>query len=150
MKSDINNHTLIRVYKRTGIFLAGIVFFLLLAPPVLSQPHKSFYRADREMVLEGTLQHVNAEQRYRGRSRFLIIKIRDKTTQDIYNVELCPEWFLDWDLQPGEPVKITGSLTRRRDDSRHVIARLINYKDRTRELRDKYGFPNWRGGRRRR
>ncbi len=135
---------------KTAAFMTGIGLFFLTVSPVMSQPHKYFYHADQEIVLEGIIQDAEAEQRYRGRSRFLIIEVEEKDTRERYTVELCPDWFLEWDLKKGETVTIIGSVTRRRGDYFLIIARKITYKDRTKELRDKYGFPNWRRGRRRR
>ncbi len=135
--------------KSTTIIWGGILFFLMVSP-AMSQPNKYFYHSDREIILEGTIQHSEEEPRYRGRAQFLIIHIKDKAAGEIFSVELCPEWFLDWDLQPGQQVKITGSVTRRGGELRHIIARKITFEDRIKELRDKYGFPNWRGRHRRR
>lgn len=131
---------------RNRIVITAVVMIFLLVPFAVSQPQKYFYHSDREVKLEGVIQKTEEERRYRGRARFLIIKVKDKASQEIYHVELCPDWFLDFDLQPGRPVQITGSLIRRGKDP-HILARKITYNDRTKELRDKYGFPNWRGGR---
>jgi hypothetical protein len=137
-------------YIQTVAVVFGALLIFLMASPAMGQPHKYFYHADREIVLEGIIQNTEAEQRYRGRSQFLIIFVKGRSTQENFIVELCPAWFLDWDLLAGQPVKITGSVTQRRGEFRLIIARKITYKERTKELRDKYGFPNWRGGRRRR
>ena len=86
------------------------------------------------------------EPRYKDTSPFLIVSLKEKNTKQLYQVEVSPVWFFDYDFHKGESLIITGSLYSTGEKSLNLIAREIQFKGEILALRDKHGFPNWRGG----
>jgi len=86
------------------------------------------------------------EPRYENTAPFLVIGLEEKTSGKLYMVEISPAWFFDRDFHKGESLQVTGSLSNRADQAL-VIARLVTWQGEMTAVRDKHGFPNWRGGR---
>lgn len=105
-----------------------------------------FYNVDREIRLEGSVQEVSLEPRYKDRAPFLIVLVLDEKSGETFSVEVSPAWFFDEDLHKGEKVKIVGSLAEEGEGKKTVIARQMNLRGETVMLRDKKGFPSWSGG----
>jgi hypothetical protein len=119
----------------------------LLAPPSSSgQETEHFYNVDKEIRIEGKIQRIVMEPRYKDTSPFLIVHLEEKDTKKIYTVEISPAWFFDQDFHQGEYLTVTGSLTSSEEAGLNVIAREVQCKGETLILRDKHGFPTWRGG----
>jgi len=125
-----------------------LLFYILtgLHGIVLSQPGEHFYNVDKEISLTGTIQKIIMEPRYRDRAPFLIIKLEEKKTKKTYTVEISPVWFFEKDFHQGESLHVTGSLSAK-GDKNLVMARVVKFRGEMIVLRDKHGFPSWRGGR---
>lgn len=104
-----------------------------------------FYNVDSERKIEGTIQEILLEPRYEERQPFLMIVIKEKTTGEIYKVEVSPAWFFNYDLHKGEAIKIVGSYYSQNNEN-YLIARELQVGGETFRVRDRRGFPNWRGG----
>jgi hypothetical protein len=62
------------------------------------QESRHFYNVDSEKKIEGQIQEIKMEPRYKGSAPFLVIKLEEKGTQTVYNVEVSPIWFFDHDF----------------------------------------------------
>lgn len=125
-----------------------ILIFVLIHLSVLSYGQKiqHFYNVDKEITVDGTIQEINMESRYKDTSPFLIVLLKEEKTQKLYQVELSPAWFFDQDFYKGESLKVKGSFYSSDGKSLNIIAREVQVRGETFFLRDKHGFPNWRGG----
>lgn len=119
---------------------------LLAALPSFSQKTESFYNVDQEIRIEGKIQNIAMEPRYKDNSPFLIVTLEEKGTKKIFTVEISPAGFFDQDFHKGEHLTVTGSLTSSGKSENNIIAREVQSKGETFMLRDKHGFPTWRGG----
>ncbi|MCK4644945.1 MAG: hypothetical protein GQ536_09805 [Candidatus Aminicenantes bacterium] len=115
-----------------------------------SQKPQHFYDVDKEIKIEGTIQKIVMEPRYKNTSPFLIVILNEKKSKKSYKVELSPKRFFDHDLHKGENMMVTGSLYKTGANNLHIIAREIRFRGEILFLRDKHGFPNWRGGKKKR
>ena len=129
--------------------LAVLTLFMLslwASIPSFCQEAQHFYNVDKETKVEGTIDRIIMEPRYKDTSPFLIVSLKEKNTKQLYQVEVSPVWFFDYDFHKGESLIITGSLYSKGENSLNLIAREIQFKGEILALRDKHGFPNWRGG----
>ncbi len=110
------------------------------------QDFQHFYNVDKEIRLEGTIQKIIMEPRYKDTAPFLVVILEEKNTKKIYHVEISPVWFFDHDFYQGENLAVTGSLYISGENSLNVIAREVQSRGEILILRDKHGFPNWQGG----
>ena len=131
--------------KRCVILLASL---FLLTTFAISQKSPHIYNVKSERKIEGTIREINMEPRYRGSAPFVVLKLEEKGTRKIYNVEICPVWFFDVDFHRGENLEVVGSFFLSDREELNLIAREIRFRGKTLLLRDKHGFPNWRRGRR--
>ena len=129
--------------KAKGIL---VMVCLLASLPALGQKNEHFYNVDKEVSIEGNIQKIAMEPRYDDKSSFLIITLEEKDTKKIYTIEMSPAGFFDQDFHRGEHLKVTGSLTASGETESNIIAREVQSKGETFILRDKHGFPTWRGG----
>jgi hypothetical protein len=130
--------------KRTlffSLWVLGVATGLSLAQ---TSPH--FYNIDSERQVEGTIQDIVMEPRYNDSAPFLVLKLEEKGTHILYNVEISPAWFFEYDFHKGESLKVVGSFYSTEEKKMNIIAREVQFKGQTLVLRDKHGFPNWRGG----
>ena len=111
-----------------------------------SQESRHFYNVDSEKKIDGRILEIKMEPRYKGAAPFLVIRLEEKGTQTVYNVEVSPIWFFDHDFHKGEELTVVGSYYLSEGKTPSIIAREIRYRGSTLALRDKHGFPNWRGG----
>jgi hypothetical protein len=119
---------------------------LLVALPALGQKTEHFYNVDKEVSIEGDILKIVMEPRYDDKSPFLIITLGEKDTKKLYTVEMSPVGFFDQDFHKGEHLKVTGSITSSEENGMNIIAREVQSKGEVFILRDKHGFPTWRGG----
>jgi hypothetical protein len=139
-----------RAARLVPALLAALAFLAVSAsraqspPQGKSVPH--FYDVDKEVKLEGAVREIRFEPRYEGTAPFLVLVLDDKPTGAAYVVEVSPAWFFEIDLHKGEKVRLTGSLVSRTSGTNTVIAREVHCQGETIVLRDRHGFPNWRGG----
>lgn len=108
-----------------------------------------FYNVDKEIRTKGKIQQIIMEPRYKNKAPFLIVVFEEKDTNKKYNVEISPVWFFKQDFHKGETLEVVGSIYKE-GDTLNIIARQVRFRGETLVLRDKYGFPNWRGGHMRR
>jgi len=104
-----------------------------------------FYNVDTEKKIKGTIQEIIMEPRYKDSSPFLIIRLEEKKTHQKFIVEISPVRFFTHDFHKGEELEVVGSLYSK-EGSQNIIARQIRFKGENFILRDKRGFPAWRGG----
>jgi len=122
-----------------------LAIWLLAPPSSFGQETEHFYNVDKEIRIEGKIQTIVMEPRYKDTSPYLVVFLEDKDTKKIYTVEISPVWFFDQDFYQGEHLTVIGSLTSSEEAGLNVIAREVQSKGETIILRDKHGFPTWRG-----
>jgi hypothetical protein len=127
---------------------ALLIGMILLVVPVSSfgQKTENFYNVDQEIRVEGKIQKIAMEPRYKDKSPFLIITLEEKNTKKIFTVEMSPAGFFERDFYKGEILIVSGSLTSTGEIENSMIAREVQSRGETFILRDKHGFPTWRGG----
>ena len=129
--------------------MKGIVFwmaiFFLASFSSSAQKTEHFYNVDNEIRVEGKIQKIVMESRYKDTAPFLIVLLEEKNTKKVYTVEISPVWFFDQDFHQGENLTVIGSLTTSGKNSMNIIAREVQVRGDTLVLRDKHGFPTWRG-----
>lgn len=123
-----------------------VMILLLVSLPSFGQNTEHFYNVDKELRVEGKIQKIVMEPRYKDNSPFLIVTLEEKDTKKLYTVEISPVGFFDQDFHKGEHLIVTGSLTSTGEKETNIIARQVQSKGETFILRDKHGFPTWRGG----
>jgi hypothetical protein len=132
---------------------AGLAVALALASlaarPAAAQAPGHFYNVDKEIRIEAIVRQVLLEPRYQGTAPFLILKVEESGGRKAYDVEIAPSWFFGEDIHAGEKVKVVGSLAETAGATPTIIARELQLRGQTFQLRDKRGFPNWQGGPRR-
>lgn len=131
--------------KRNGR-VYWLVILLLACFPAFGQKTEHFYNVDKEIRVEGKIQKIVMEPRYKNTASFLIVYLEEKGTKKIYTVEISPVWFFDQDFHQGENLTVIGSLTSSGENGLNIIARQVQMRGETLILRDKHGFPTWRGG----
>ncbi len=104
-----------------------------------------FYNVDTEKKIKGTIQEIIMEPRYKDSSPFLIIRLEEKKTHQKFIVEVSPVRFFTHDFHKGEELEVVGSLYSK-EGSQNIIARQMRFRGEIIILRDKHGFPAWRGG----
>ena len=130
--------------KRTCVL--SLFVLSLAAGFSFAQTPQHFYNVDSERRVEGTIQEIVMEPRYSDSAPFLILKLEEKGTHILYNVEVSPAWFFEHDFHKGEGLAVIGSFYTTDGKKMNIIAREVQFKGQTLVLRDKHGFPNWRGG----
>jgi hypothetical protein len=129
--------------KRNAILMMVCLFASL---PSFGQKTDHFYNVDKEIQIEGKIQTIAMEPRYKDNTPFLIITLEEKETKKIYTVEMSPAGFFDRDFYKGEHLAVTGALTSAKETGTNIIAREVQCRGETFILRDNHGFPTWRGG----
>lgn len=112
-----------------------------------SRQGRAFYQPARERRLVGVIHGIKREPRSSATSPFLQVQVKDSGTGELYTAELCPVWFCRMALEEGKTILITGAMVYRENQERTLLAREIHYQGGVFRLRDKNGFPLWRGGR---
>jgi len=126
--------------------LTLLLILSLISISSFGQKIQHFYNVDKEITVEGMIQEIIMEPRYKDTAPFLVVLLEEKKTQKLYQVEISPVWFFDHDFHKGENLKVKGSLYSPDGKSLNIIAREVQSRGETLFLRDKHGFPNWRGG----
>ena len=132
-----------RLLVASGLLL--FVWQLVPAPQVGQRRH--FYNVDKEITLKGKIIEIKMETCYPGQPKFLVLYIEEEKTGRKFIVEVSPIWFFERDFHQGESIELKGSLVNESDKSSYVIAREMRCQGELFILRDKHGFPTWRGGR---
>jgi len=127
--------------------LWGLTLFLFFTTLLsYGQKKEHYYNVDKEVTVKGTIKEIKMEPLYKNTAPFLIIILEENKTKSIYNVEISPVWFFDHDFHQGEHLIAKGSLYLSEENVRNIIAREVQSSGQVLLLRDKHGFPNWRGG----
>lgn len=129
----------------TRLLLIALLFVSVL--PISGQNRQDFYNIDAELKVSGGIEEIFMESRYAGSAPFLIVTVKDNQTGRRYVIEIGPAWFFEYDVHKGENITVVGSLRQPRGELPLLIARKVTLRGETRIMRDKYGFPAWRGGR---
>jgi hypothetical protein len=119
---------------------------LLYALPGLAGQAGHFYDVDTEVRIEGTVREVSFELLYKDRAPFVMLTMEKSGSGQKFLIETGPSWFFGEDLHAGQTVAVVGSLVRAEGDIKYVIAREIRFGGETIVVRDRSGFPEWRGG----
>ncbi|MDD8025611.1 MAG: hypothetical protein PHI34_03780 [Acidobacteriota bacterium] len=125
---------------------ALLTALLIWAGAVAAQTGPHFYDIDAEVRIEGAVRSIRFESRYAGTAPFLVLELREKNTDRPIQVEISPAWFFDRDLHQGEIVRIVGSLVSQPGQPALLIAREVTVQGEIFTVRDRKGFPSWRGG----
>jgi len=131
---------------RHGLLTIGVGLAVICVLVASSQEAQHFYNVDREVNISGSVRQIIMEPRYQDKAAFLTVVLEEKTTGKLYTVEISPAWFFEQDLHRGESLRITGSLVTE-GKVNLVMARQVRMRGEMMAVRDKHGFPNWRGGR---
>ena len=127
-----------------------ILIILLIAPlsvdSIYAQNQQHYYNPDKEIKVEGSVQKIIMEPRYKNSAPFLIIILDENKTKQRFRIEISPTWFFDHDLHKGENMVVLGSLYKTGENDLNIIAKQVRFRGENLILRDKHGFPNWRGG----
>jgi len=127
---------------KTKLLLA---LFVLFSCAVSAQEIPHFYNMDTETTLVGKVEEIVLEPRYENRAKFLILIVKNKEGRD-FICEISPSWFFNKDFHKGEHLSLVGSLYVDLEGRSHLIARQLKFQGELMVLRDKNGFPSWRGG----
>jgi len=128
------------MFRKT--FILMILFFEIFVFGETNKFH--FYNLKKVVALEGKILDFKSEKVYRRRSDFFFIYLEDKNGEKV-KVEVCPKWFFNEDLAKGMKIKVKGSDLGKEDEYRYLIAKEIEFGGDKVILRDKFGFPLWRG-----
>ncbi|MCP4214572.1 MAG: hypothetical protein GY765_07940, partial [bacterium] len=78
--------------------------------------------------------------------KYAVIYLKEKTSGEIYRVEVSPRWYFHLDLIMGSRIEVTGSFSKS-GSTRVIMTRTITSRGKRYHFRDKHGFPMWRGTR---
>jgi len=131
--------------KRLSLW--GLALFLFLSTIFsYGQKKEHYYNVDKEVTVKGTIKEIKMEPLYKNTSPFLIVILEENKTKTIFNIEISPVWFFDHDFHQGEYLVVKGSSYSSEENVQNIIAREVQFSGQTLLLRDRHGFPNWRGG----
>lgn len=128
---------------RIILMLLAVLYIHPLYVPAQEKPH--FYDLDKEVTLKGKVEQIVLEPRYENSANFLVLIVKSDEGAD-YACEISPSWFFTKDFHKGEHLTLVGSLSVDEGGKNHLIARQLKFQGEMMVLRDKNGFPNWRGG----
>lgn len=122
-----------------------LLFFLFWGLSYADQTTSHFYDAKKEIQIDGTILKIAMEPRYKDAAPFIVLALEQKKTGALYQVEVSPAWFFERNFFKGETLRVIGSLYSK-EGIHHIISRRIRISGDWLILRDKHGFPQWRGG----
>jgi hypothetical protein len=134
-----------RKEMRESRYVILLLSLVILQAVILCQETDHYYNVDTEKRVRGTIQKIVMEPRYKDSSPFLIVILEEKKTKEMFNVEVSPVRFFSQDFHKGEELEVVGSIYSK-DGQKNIIARQIRFRGEIFMLRDKHGFPAWRGG----
>lgn len=135
---------------RRLLIVCILLIFSFSPVSVFGQKSEHYYDVDKEIKIEGTVREILMEPRYKNTSPFLVVILERKDSKEECRVELSPKRFFNYDLHQGENLVVVGSFYSTAEQGMNIIAREIRFRGEILLLRDKHGFPNWRGGRKKR
>jgi len=119
-----------------------LVFFSLTLFAEVNKFH--FYDIKKVRTVEGKITDFKIEKVYKRKSSFFFIYIDSKDGEKI-KIEVCPEWYFSQDIAKGMKIRVKGSDIGEEEKYRYLIAKEIEVGGDKLILRDKFGFPLWRG-----
>lgn len=128
------------------INILSLLIFMVFWNVSFGQKQLPYYNVDKEIKIKGTIQKIIIEPRYKNNSPFLIVILEEKNTRQMFNVEISPVRFFSVDFHKGANLEVVGSIYSKEERSQNIIARQIRFRGEILVLRDKHGFPVWRGG----
>jgi hypothetical protein len=128
--------------KKLSITL-NILFLLTIT--VFAQKQVKYFQVDKVKTIRGEITGIKTEKSYH-KSDFIVIyiKVKEKTGEETYRVEVSPGWFFAMDLMKGGKIEVTGSYSTISGQGL-IMSQSITFQGEKHEFRDKYGFPLWRG-----
>jgi len=125
------------------VITLSILFLLVVT--VFAEQQVKYFQVDKIKTIRGEITDIKTEKSYH-RNDFIVIylKVKEKTGEEIYRVEVSPEWFFAMDLMKGSKIEVTGSYCTI-DGQSLMMTQAITFQGEMYEFRDKYGFPLWRG-----
>jgi hypothetical protein len=128
---------------KKAVITLNILFLLTIT--VFAEQQLKYFQVDKIKTIRGEITYIKTEKSYH-RNDFIVIylKVKEKTGEEIYRVEVSPEWFFAMDLMKGSKIEVTGSYCTINDQSL-IMTQTITFLGEKYEFRDKYGFPLWRG-----
>lgn len=125
------------------VITLNILFLLVVT--VFAEQQVKYFQVDKIKTIRGEITDIKTEKSY-YRNDFIVIylKVKEKTGEEIYRVEVSPEWFFAMDLMKGSKIEVTGSYSTI-DGQSLMMTQAITFQGEMYEFRDKYGFPLWRG-----
>ena len=125
------------------LFVLTVIFFTI--PLTASQPNKfHFYNYKKVVTVEGKILDFKIEEVYKRKSKFFFLYIKTVDNKKI-KIEVCPEWFFNFDIAKGMKIRVKGSDLGEDGNFKYIIAKELEFGGNKITLRDKFGFPLWRG-----
>jgi hypothetical protein len=129
------------------INLIMLVYFLYLPFMMPAQSSLKHFNLSTIKTIEGAISKVSIQKGYHHHD-FLYITLISKKHSTPVQIEVAPLWFVPVKLKSGDRLTVVGARIRI-DDKPLIIAQYLILNKKKISLRDDYGFPLWRGGRRR-
>jgi hypothetical protein len=125
------------------VITLNILFLLFVT--VFAEQQVKYFQVDKVKTIRGEITDIKTEKSYH-KNDFIVIylKVKEKTGEEIYRVEVSPEWFFAMDLMKGGKIEVTGSYSTISGQGL-MMTQSITFQGEKYEFRDKYGFPLWRG-----
>lgn len=129
--------------------MKNLIFVILIMLTVfsLSAEERYYYKVDKQIKIDGEIKEILEAEYKKGKENFIELKIFDKSKKEEYLIQVAPIWFIENPFMKGEKISVWGSLVKDDKNERRMIAREIK-RERMESimiLRDKRGFPMWRG-----
>lgn len=126
---------------KKGLVTISLAILLMVRSGFPQHSPKHFNRASIQTV-SGEITEVFSGKGYHYQD-FVYINLSVKDGETI-KIEMAPHWFIPVQFSKKDHVTVTGSKVEV-DKKTVIIAQSIQIEEQTILLRDKYGFPLWRG-----
>ena len=90
-------------------FTATLLLISLIPFLVPQKGQLKYFRMDKIVSVTGKILRIRMEERYR-KNRFIVLELKEKKTERVYDVEVSPLWFYQVDVVEGSIVSVKGSL----------------------------------------
>lgn len=126
-----------------------IMWVLFVYPPLHMPAQNSLKHFNLSTIktLEGVVSKVSIQKGYHHHD-FLYLSLIPKKQSIPVQIEVAPLWFVPVPLKSGDRLTVVGARIKV-DDQPLIIAQYLILNKKKISLRDDYGFPLWRGGKRR-
>jgi hypothetical protein len=126
---------------KKGLITISLAILLMVQNGFAQYSPKHFNRGSIQTV-SGEITEVFSDKGYHYQD-FVYINLSVKDGGTI-KIEMAPHWFIPVEFSQKDHVTVTGSKVEV-DKKTVIIAQSIQTEEKTILLRDKYGFPLWRG-----